>query len=59
LDDIFDKLDSIRVQRLMDLVSKDVFGQVIITDTESERVKAILSTVLKDFRIFELPLDAS
>jgi hypothetical protein len=43
----------------MDLVSKDVFGQVIITDTESERVKAILSTVLKDFRIFELPLDAS
>lgn len=57
LDDIFDKLDSIRVQRLMDLVSKDVFGQVIITDTESDRVKAILSPFLDDFRIFELPLD--
>ena len=55
LDDIFDKLDHSRVQKLLDLVSKDVFGQVIITDTEKDRVKSLLSTQ-EDLRIFELPL---
>ncbi|MBM3165555.1 MAG: DNA replication and repair protein RecF [Bacteroidetes bacterium] len=55
LDDIFDKLDNTRVQRLLDLVNKDVFGQVIITDTESERIKALLAPCHEDFRIFELP----
>jgi DNA replication and repair protein RecF len=55
LDDIFDKLDSTRVQRLLDLVSKEVFGQVIITDTEKDRVKSLLGGHLNDFRIFELP----
>lgn len=42
LDDIFDKLDQDRVQRLIDLVSSNFFGQVIVTDTDEERIKAVL-----------------
>src|SRR5690606_22232065 len=34
LDDIFDKLDRYRVKRLLDLVSSDFFGQVLVTDTD-------------------------
>ncbi|HNS42774.1 MAG TPA: DNA replication/repair protein RecF [Taishania sp.] len=39
LDDVFDKLDRNRVQRLMDLVSSDFFGQVLVTDTDEERIR--------------------
>lgn len=38
LDDIFDKLDNKRVQRLIELVSTDYFGQVFVTDTEENRI---------------------
>ena len=43
LDDIFDKLDQGRVQRLMDLVSNNFFGQVLVTDTDEERIRTIFS----------------
>lgn len=43
LDDIFDKLDRNRVQRLMDLVSTDFFGQVLVTDTDEERIRLLFS----------------
>lgn len=43
LDDIFDKLDRNRVQRLMDLVSSDFFGQVLVTDTDEERIRQTFS----------------
>jgi DNA replication and repair protein RecF len=38
LDDIFDKLDDNRVAHLMKLVGENSFGQVLITDTEKNRV---------------------
>jgi DNA replication and repair protein RecF len=41
LDDIFDKLDDERVAKLMDLVSRDNFGQIFITDTHPVRLVAI------------------
>ncbi len=41
LDDIFDKLDNQRVERLIDLVSADYFGQVLITDTDPKRMKSL------------------
>lgn len=56
LDDIFDKLDHSRVQKIIDLVSNEVFGQVIITDTEKTRLEKLLVNRVSDFRIFELPL---
>jgi len=39
LDDIFDKLDPFRVHRLIEIVNSPSFGQVIITDTDIERIE--------------------
>lgn len=41
LDDVFDKLDMLRVSQLVLLVGSDRFGQVFITDTQPGRVEAI------------------
>ncbi|RLD90493.1 MAG: DNA replication and repair protein RecF [Bacteroidetes bacterium] len=51
-DDIFDKLDHQRVNKIIQLVSDDNFGQVFITDTQSERIEAIFSQVDIDHKIF-------
>lgn len=40
LDDVFEKLDQERVMRLIALVSSEAYGQVFITDTHAERLKA-------------------
>lgn len=41
LDDIFDKLDMLRVKQLIALVGTVRFGQVLLTDTQPGRVQAI------------------
>lgn len=46
LDDIFDKLDSTRVGRIMELVSRaDTFGQIFITDTNREHLDETLASL--------------
>ena len=42
LDDIFDKLDSTRVQRIVEIVKSDKFGQIFITDTNRDHLDNIL-----------------
>ena len=42
LDDIFDKLDERRLERLMDILASDSFGQVLISDTSGKRVSEFL-----------------
>lgn len=42
LDDIFDKLDSSRVARIINIVSSEQFGQIFITDTNREHLDVIL-----------------
>lgn len=42
LDDIFDKLDSRRVENIIDLVSDKSFGQIFITDTNRKHLDEIL-----------------
>jgi len=42
LDDIFDKLDHNRVNYLLQLVTEPGFGQVFITDTDLQKVPALL-----------------
>ena len=42
LDDIFDKLDDARIQKLMLLVANGTFGQLFITDARTGRSKGIL-----------------
>ena len=52
LDDIFDKLDSQRVEQIVRLVSSDNFGQIFITDTNRDHLDQILSTSALDYKIF-------
>lgn len=53
-DDIFDKLDSSRVDRIINLVGENSFGQVFITDTQPERIHHIFATTPADHRIFDV-----
>ena len=39
LDDIFEKIDTSRMQQLIEIISKPDMGQVIITDTNKKRVE--------------------
>lgn len=43
LDDIFDKLDASRVERLIKVVSSDAFGQIFITDTNREHLNNLIA----------------
>ena len=43
LDDIFDKLDARRVERIVDVVSSDRFGQIFITDTNRTHLDEIVA----------------
>lgn len=43
LDDIFDKLDSERVERIIQLVVGQEFGQIFITDTDRQHLTALLA----------------
>jgi DNA replication and repair protein RecF len=52
LDDVFDKLDDLRVKQLINLVSENNFGQVFITDTSEERLRRIFETLPIDHKIF-------
>lgn len=54
LDDIFDKLDTNRTRKLMQLVSEDEFGQIFITDTDARRIKDIFDEIVQPIRIFEV-----
>lgn len=51
-DDIFDKLDDERVSQIVELVSKENFGQVFITDTQHQRIRSIFENIKIDHKIF-------
>ncbi len=52
LDDIFDKLDTLRVSKIIELVSGDNFGQIFITDTNRDHIVGILSAMPQTNKIF-------
>ena len=54
LDDIFDKLDALRVEQIVELVSGDTFGQIFITDTNREHLDRILKATGHNYCIFEV-----
>ncbi len=54
LDDIFDKLDSSRVEQIVKLVSNEQFGQIFITDTNREHLDKILYKTGGDYKMFEV-----
>lgn len=55
LDDIFDKLDMLRVKQLIALVGSERFGQVLLTDTQPGRVQAIFDELpTLEHKIFQV-----
>lgn len=54
LDDIFDKLDDLRVEQLIHLVSENSFGQVFITDTSADRINRIFDEISIEHKIFSI-----
>ena len=52
LDDIFDKLDSTRVERIVSLLQSDRFGQIFITDTDRQHLTDILRPSAEHSKIF-------
>jgi DNA replication and repair protein RecF len=54
LDDVFDKLDSARGDRLIHLVGEERFSQIFITDTQKERLSGIVEKTGKDYRFFDV-----
>ncbi len=54
LDDIYDKLDDLRVKQLMELVSSTNFGQLFITDTHPTRLSNLFSATEADYKVFKI-----
>lgn len=53
-DDLFDKLDSERGARLIELVSDQSFKQIFITDTQKARLADIVSKTGKTYAFFQV-----
>ncbi len=54
LDDIFDKLDEFRVERLIKMVNENLFGQIFITDTHDERTEAVVRKTEQSYKMIRL-----
>jgi len=52
LDDIFDKLDGLRVEALLNLLQQEDYGQIFITDTEMDRMQFVLNGVSSKKKFF-------
>ncbi len=53
LDDIFDKLDEKRMQKLTEMVASDAFGQVFITDARTQRTRQFFRALGLEATFFE------
>lgn len=54
LDDIFDKLDNSRVEKLIQLIADNHFGQVFISDTDKNRLEDIFKNVQSSINFIEI-----
>lgn len=52
LDDIFDKLDDFRIQKLLELIKNDELGQLFITDARPDRTAALLKQINVSSSVF-------
>ncbi len=65
LDDIFDKLDALRVERIITLATRPQMGQIFITDTNRDHLDEIMRRVGGDYRLWQVdnghfqPIDTS
>ena len=54
LDDVFDKLDMSRVEFLVELVSREDFGQIFITDSNKVRLEKVVNAVTQESRFLQV-----
>ena len=54
MDDIFDKLDLLRVKRIVEMVNSTNFGQLFLSDTDKERIDKVLSGLNLTSKIFKV-----
>ena len=54
LDDIFDKLDDQRINKFLELISSDIFGQIFITDASIDRLKIYLGNITSEIATFRI-----
>ena len=54
LDDIFEKIDQNRIQKLTQMMKENVFGQVFISDAITSRVLDIFRTIKMPIEVFEI-----
>ncbi|MCM5663816.1 DNA replication/repair protein RecF [Galbibacter mesophilus] len=54
LDDIFDKLDENRVSQIIELVDRDEFGQIFISDTHPERTENVVKKTHQSYKMIVL-----
>ncbi|MFA6401632.1 MAG: DNA replication and repair protein RecF [Salinivirgaceae bacterium] len=54
LDDVFDKLDSNRVEQIIKLVAQNNFGQIFITDTNPARIGSVLRQIEGEYFHFHV-----
>ena len=54
LDDIFDKLDAGRVERIIAIVAGSEFGQIFITDTNRKHLDEIMAAIGSDYRMWHV-----
>lgn len=59
LDDIFDKFDKYRVNKIIKLTASTNFGQIFITDTNAERLKDILAQIAGEYKLFRIGEEGS
>jgi DNA replication and repair protein RecF len=54
LDDIFDKLDNSRIERLLAMMSNHAFGQVFLTDARPDRTRELLNSAGVPMKVFSV-----
>lgn len=52
LDDLFDKLDALRVEQILNIVSDERFGQIFITDVNRTNLDNMLKGTGKEYKCF-------
>ena len=53
-DDIFDKLDENRVEKIIEMVNNEIFGQIFISDTHLKRTENIVMSTSQSYKIFNI-----
>lgn len=53
LDDLFDKLDPVRVGNLLEMVAGSEFGQIFITDSNKVRIRSLVDGITSDRKYYE------